>query len=231
MIKRGLCLGATIFILSFLIVLLPINFQKANASDLEIIGSQDGIAVKPQGEKFFDLNNLNPGDTKTAMLSIKSVYRDPFDLYMRAERVGEEQEYDLFNQLKLKVNYDGTLIFDGSMTDFARSNISLGRINKNDHKHLLAEVYLPGRETGNEFQGKTVDVRWIFTAQSLTSPDEIVDIEDEEVPIGGIKFPESQEGADKKGIPKTGDKTSILIYAMGFILALIGTKMAVKSKN
>ena len=47
-----------------------------------------------------------------------------------------------------------------------RSNTySLGFQNPGDNKELMAIVYLPGAETGNEFQGTSVEVRWIFIAE------------------------------------------------------------------
>lgn len=142
--------------------------SKAYAINLQIVGDQEGLEVIPSGVGLFDLENLNPGDTKEEKIDIKNNYTSPFKVYMRTERKSPEPqigEADLFNQLILTVYLGNTKIYSGSMEDYAPSNISLGNFNPNTAKTLRAIVYLPGRETGNEFQGKSLSVNWYFTAQ------------------------------------------------------------------
>lgn len=139
------------------------------AEDLELIGKELGLVVEPSSTKLFDLSNLNPGDTKEAKITIKNKYTSPFQLYMRTERMSEvptEGEPDMFKQLIITVYLGDKLVYSGSMMDFATSNISLGKFNGNANMELKTVVNLPGPETGNEFQGKGVDVKWIFIAQA-----------------------------------------------------------------
>lgn len=153
----------------------------ANVNDLQVIGSELGLELKleakPNDTKLFDLENLYPGATRQAKMDIKNRYTAPFQLSMRVERTSPEpigKEADLFKQLNLTVYLDDAIIHEGAMIDFAPSNISLGNFNKNAEKELRAVVHLPGPETGNEFQGKTIDVKWIFTAEGgqYSPPDE-----------------------------------------------------------
>lgn len=144
------------------------------AEDLELIGTNLGLEVIPSGSKLFDLNKLNPGDREEAKITIKNNYSSPFHLYMRAERMSptpEEGEVDLFKQLNLTVYLRGNIVYSGSMKDFATSNISLGVFKSNDIEDLRAVVHLPGLETGNEFQGSGVDVKWIFIASADAPPE------------------------------------------------------------
>lgn len=142
------------------------------AVDLELRGTDLGLEIIPSSTKLFDLDRLNPGDTKEGKITIKNNYTSPFNLYMRAERMSpvSENSADLFKQLNLTVSLKGTVVYSGSMEDFAISNILLGVFNPNDMEELKAIVHLPGPETGNEYQGTNVDVKWIFTATSEGSP-------------------------------------------------------------
>ena len=80
------------------------------------------------------------------------------------------EEADLFEQMILTVRLRGVIVYSGPMKDFATSNIFLGVFNPNDIEELTATMNLPGPETGNEYQGKGVDVKWIFTATSEGAP-------------------------------------------------------------
>lgn len=178
----------------------------ANVNDLEVIGSELGLELKleakPNDTKLFDLKNLYPGATRQAKMDIKNRYTAPFQLSMRVERtspvpIGEEA--DLFKQLILTVYLDDAIIHEGQMIDFAPSNVSLGNFNKNSEKELRAQVHLPGPETGNEFQGKTIDVKWIFTAEGgqYSPPDEDGD--------------DDNKDNDPSYNPPDGDSTVIII--------------------
>ena len=137
------------------------------AQDLELIGKELGLEVTPNATKLFDLSNLNPGDTKDAKIDIKNIRNVAFNLSMRTERMSdlpEPGEVDLFQQLIITVYLDGVEIYTGPMKDFATGNIALGEFDPNDEKELKALVHLPGPGTGNEFQGSSLDVKWIFIA-------------------------------------------------------------------
>ncbi|CAK7005235.1 hypothetical protein [Tissierella sp.] len=172
------------------------------AEDLELIGTDLGLEIIPTSTKLFDLNRLNPGDTKEAKITIKNNYRSSFYLYMRAERMSpipEEGDIDLFEQLNLTVYLHGNIVYSGSMKDFATSSISLGVFNPNDIKDLNAAVYLPGPETGNEFQGAGVEVKWIFIAESDVPTEEPEEPEESEE---SEEFEEQEEIIEDR-IPET----------------------------
>src|SRR5574344_2942826 len=58
------------------------------ANDLELIGTELGLEVIPSDTKLFDLNNLIPGDTKEAKLTIQNNYITKFQKNMCVERIG-----------------------------------------------------------------------------------------------------------------------------------------------
>ncbi len=161
-----------IFIGILSLVLGTLNTFSTNiiyAEDLELVGTNLGLEIIPNDTRLFDLNNLNPGDTKEGILTIKNNYSYTFRLFMNVERVSPvplEDESDLFKQLSLVVFLDDVEIYLGPMNGFASSSIDLGRFSPGVLKELKATIYLPGPDTGNEFQGETLEIKWIFVAQA-----------------------------------------------------------------
>ncbi|WP_130806325.1 hypothetical protein [Senegalia massiliensis] len=204
------------FFISFTMLIVSNN---SYADDIEIIGKDLGLVIESSREKFFDFQILNPGDIKKGSITLKNDYEYPFNLYMKAERIGEIDSVDLLNQLILQINYDGELIFEGSMNNFAKENIYLGKLEMGDVQKLDATVKLPGPETGNEFQGKKVDVKWIFTAQTervlgeYDGPNEEV-VDEQEVVDDGVTYTPK--------MPQTGEMIPYLLYGVGISSLLIG---------
>lgn len=229
------------------------------AEDLELIGKEIGLEVTPSSTRLFDLTNLNPGDTKEATINIKNNYTSAFELFMRTERMSEapgEEEPDMFKQLIITVYLGDEVIYTGSMMDFATSNISLGRFNPNTNKNLRAVIHLPGPETENEFQGESVEVKWIFIAQAdkpedppytppytpptepPVNPPEEEEI-DEDIPEGPpeepVEPPEEEEVEEDipegPTMPKTGDISSTVYYGLGTGLIGLGIGIGRKKKK
>ena len=145
----------------------------AYASSLKLVGSDLGLKVTPEDTKLFNITNMNPGQTVSSKITVTNSYKAPFELFLRTERTSTVPlpgEPDLFKQIKLTITFRGKVIFKGSMFDFASSEggLSLGIFEPGEIQELTATAYLPGAETGNEFQGLKLDTKWIFTATSKT---------------------------------------------------------------
>jgi LPXTG-motif cell wall-anchored protein len=141
------------------------------ASSLELVGIDLGLKVTPEDTKLFNISNMNPGQTVSSKITVSNTYKSPFELFLRTERASTVPlpgEPDLFKQIKLTITFRGKVIFNGSMFNFASSKggLSLGIFKPSEIQELTATVYLPGAETGNEFQGLRLDTKWIFTATS-----------------------------------------------------------------
>lgn len=183
------------------------------AGDLEIQGNDLGLEVIPDSSKFFDLTNLNPGDTKEAKLTIKNNYIATFELFMRAEKVdsnSQGEDADLFKHLQLTIYLGDKEIYSGSMKDFATSNISLGKFEPHEVGTLRAKIHLPGPETGNEYQGANLDTKWIFTAQL------------EEAFLGEDDEDDGDKDDKKPPLPKTGQVAPMAFYGVGTLLLGLG---------
>lgn len=248
------CIG--VFLLMLPLILMGMVPTPVAAANLEIIGSDVGLEVIPTGTNFFDLIGMDPGDSSAGTLTIRNSYAGAFDLSMRAEKNGAMETPDLFNILKLKVVFRGVVVFDGNMKDFATVNTGLGSFQPGEVQALNATVSLPGPETGNEYQGKTTKVKWIFTAQSSYTPpgpdpdpgpgpnpgsdrdraDPPV-IESEPIPLGlpvvvpPVVIPEETIPLGPIILPKTGGHSPELFYALGLLSILCGSVLLYSTRH
>ncbi|MGO1367858.1 MAG: hypothetical protein ACTHUW_00640, partial [Senegalia sp. (in: firmicutes)] len=96
-------------------------------------------------------------------------------------------------------------------------------------------VTLPGPETGNEFQGKTVENQWIFTAQS-EMVEGVYDESDNEPtkPTENnkddkeAKIPMVGSVTDQRQMPQTGEMIPYLLYGLGAGSILVGIMLKIK---
>lgn len=223
------------FILTILFLLvLTLNgyaVQKA-PSNVILEGNVDGIITFPE-KKFLEHLNMMPGDKEYGVVNISSYHDKPFELYLRAERVTDKEEYDLLEKIDLKVTYKDKILYEGPVSgeNGLEEDIYLGTFNKNESATLLAEIELDGLTTTNEYQGKVFQVDWIFTAltqgeEKPEKPNKPNNPDDKDNPDKTTK-PSSDyknEGENnEKGIfasPRTGDN-SILFYIGLFTISLI----------
>ncbi len=234
----------TVFLVVSLVLLLFASVVLAQPGDLELVGKASGLLLVPPEGMLFNLMNMNPGDNRHATLSIKNDYSKWCDLWLRAEG-RTDQEPGLLEQLELTVMYKGTQLYKGSMTDFGKGNIYLGRYSPGDKGDLLASVYLPGPETNNCFQGKSANVKWIFTARAGIPPEEPPIEPPVEPPVEppieppveppvepSVESPEEIEIVPEPvplvspKMPKTGEESPYPYYVLGGVALLGGVSLA-----
>lgn len=168
--------------------------------NVELQGNADGIVYIPDDEQFLEFKGMLPGDKIKRSLILSNKFTDSYEIFIRAERVSEKEEYDLLEKLKMKIEYDNSTLHEGNATgeQSIKENISLGKINPGETKELSAEVELDGPSTGNEYKNKYGEVKWIFTAVRIPSEDGTT----EETPSDN-----NQSNNDTStSSPKTGDK-------------------------
>lgn len=223
------------FILTILFLLvLTLNgyaVQKA-PSNVTLEGNVDGIITFPE-KKFLEHLNMMPGDKEYGVVNIRSYHDKPLELYLRAERVTDKEEYDLLEKIDLKVTYKDKILYEGPVSgeNGLKEDIYLGTFNKNESATLLAEIELDGLTTTNEYQGKVFQVDWIFTAltqgeEKPEKPNKPNNPDDKDNP-GKTTKPSSDyknegENNEKRifASPRTGDN-SILFYIGLFAISLI----------
>lgn len=194
-----------------LVLLISASPVWALTTDMELVGEAAGLILAPAGGKLFDLRNINPGDTRQATLKIRNGYSKWYDLWMRAEDITAE-EPSLFEVMELTVTYRDKEIYRGPVAGFARGTIYLGRFRPGESGELAVTVHLPGLETGNEFQGKSAGVKWVFTAQS-----------------SGEKPVEPGPPGILPDLPRTaGERIPCFYFLLGGLALLAGTQLSRK---
>ena len=231
------------------IITIQVEANTLAPPNVQLLGDANGLVHIPEDDLFLHYPNMLPGDSIKRTLEIKNDYEYPYELFLRAERVSPEEEYDLLNKLELTIKYKDTVIYAGptsgeyELTD----DISLGIFDPGQEETLVAEVLLDGPSTGNEYKNKYAEVDWIFTAIRIEDvegglpdediggglPDEDVEggLPDEE--IGGglpdIETEDTKPGGDNVEVgklndtdrPKTGDNSSLIYVALGTISILL----------
>lgn len=134
--------------------------------NVELEGNANGIVYIPGNEPFLEFRGMVPGDKIKRRLVLSNKFTDSYEIFMRAERISEKEEYDLLEKLKMKIDRNDGNLHEGDATGehSIKENVSLGKINPGESKELVAEVDLDGQSTGNEYKNKSGEVKWIFTA-------------------------------------------------------------------
>lgn len=224
-------------------------------------GNSNKLVLKldPADGKLFNLENINPGDTRTARITIENNYTRAIDLYLWAEDLMEEPESEdpedpenpkpsLLKQLVLTVSHRGNLLYEGNpvtVADFPVPGspgeyIKLGRYSRYQTGELVATLHLPGPTTGNQFQGKTASVNWIFGAEPVKGggggggggTEETYEPEPPAVPPEEEELEITPEPPGvKPDMPRTGQEAPYLYYLLGGLALLTGTQMIRRPKR
>ena len=144
--------------------------QPSHVFALELVGDELGLHLENADTSLFDVQNMYPGDTETASMSVSNKGELLFTADIRIERTGGTVGVgDLYEQLQLIIKYMGEEIYNGPMDGF--SSYHLGTFQPGVSRPLDFLVHLPGPETGNEFQGSTLGIKLIFTATREPVPE------------------------------------------------------------
>lgn len=142
--------------------------------NVELQGNAEGIVFIPGNEQFLKFHGMLPGDRIKRRLILTNEYTDSYEIFIRAERVSEREEYDLLEKLNMRIKYEDDTLHEGDATGAKsiKEDVSLGVIKPGESRELFAEVELDGASTGNEYKNKYGEVKWIFTAVRIPSENE-----------------------------------------------------------
>jgi hypothetical protein len=163
-------MGVMLIVSSFIMMLHP---GSTFALVFDVAGDDSyRLQVDPSGESFFDIKNMNPGDTEEGTFILKNDGTQPFHLWMEMEKVDSTCEPDLYDQLQMWVTYRNVQYYFKSMSEF--SGMYLGEFPAEANRDLRFVVHLDGPGAGNEFQGCSLTVRIVFKARwDLISVDSV----------------------------------------------------------
>ncbi|MBM7833051.1 LPXTG cell wall anchor domain-containing protein [Clostridium sardiniense] len=184
--------------------------------NVELEGNANGIVYIPGNEPFLEFRGMVPGDKIKRRLVLSNKFTDSYEIFMRAERISEKEEYDLLEKLKMKIDRNDGNLHEGDATGehSIKENVSLGKINPGESKELVAEVDLDGQSTGNEYKNKSGEVKWIFTAVRTK-------------PTGRIPQDNNQSNNNSTSKPaQTGDNG-----ILGYLIAIVSCFIVFKVIN
>ena len=214
----------TVLITLSLLLIISIKGEASTLTppNVQLLGNADGLVhISNTEDMFLYRYNMLPGDSVERTLEIKNQYEDSYELFLRAERVSEKEEYDLLDKLDLKITFDDKVIYVGPTSGEYKltDNISLGTFKTGEEATLFAKVELDGTSTGNEYKNKFAQVNWIFTAVRKDSKDNTSTDKPSNKPSNGNK-PSTNKPTTNRGnstgngtITNTGNSTSSNISA------------------
>ena len=137
------------------------------------------VELEPE-EPLFELENMNPGDSEEETITVIKTGSASAELFFAWEYIDGEpglgEKGSLFNQLEMTVISEGVEVFSGKMSDWQYDSenpsqndavnltevLEMGLMHQGDEITLDFKIHLPGPETGNEFQGSTLETRLVF---------------------------------------------------------------------
>lgn len=132
------------------------------------------ILGKAEPDLFNFMKNMMPGDSavQTVVVGAKNLGWDTVNLYLRVETTGDEQAAAAYEQLLSAKNGEGKnwvtltvkqgdkVLAEGDL----KNGVLLGSFSANEKTELTVTLDID-IEAGNELQGLTAAVDWVFTAE------------------------------------------------------------------
>lgn len=206
-------LGSLLIAAGILIVLCCLMLM---AQPLYTMAQEDGdnpcrFTVSP--DVLFEERNLNPGDTVSRTLTVTKLGTEPAYLWVRQEWLDGNplsgEQGDLYNQIILIITWRGIELYYGLLSGLEEPlNISsiIGPLRPGQVMNLDFTVYLPGPQTGNEFQGSTLNTRFIFYTRCGTE----------------TEVPPEPPGTNPPELPPTSGIIHLLLIFCGFVMIILG---------
>lgn len=164
MLKKSILLFTAIYLSAVLCISAftgMLVMEHSFASGLVIIGDQLGLKHPPPDTKLFDINNMYPGKEETSTVAVENKGEAPFCLLVSAKK--HAGDTILFDGLLIKATgEDGTVHYSGPLNGLYQKG--LGTILAGEVKEFAFTISFP-ELAGNEQQGKTLAVKFVFLAQ------------------------------------------------------------------
>jgi len=211
------------------------------AAGITLTGDADGLKLESEEGPLFAEENMAPGDEAATEVTVKNEGKKKFSLTVSAKKTGDNDGDDLlFEALQVKITGPGgdPVYYSGSMSEMNVTNaVKIGAIPAGGEKKLAFTVLFP-REEGNECQGASLNMSWIFNATGDSQgggggggggtyePEPPgVSPEEEELEI------KPEPPAVKPDMPRTGEGVPYLYYLLGGLALLVGTQLVRKPKR
>lgn len=246
--KKPIKLITAVLLATLLLGLGVVPAKATGGTGYEIVGESNGLVIEAPLDPE-DTGDLNPGDKKHSRLKLTNNNSRAVTVYIRTVITDENTPQggaDLADGMSLAIEDGDTVVCRGTFREaHDKGNISLGRMASGASKTLEFHTDLPGEETGNEYQGSSMKVKWVFTTQSSGGgggggggggSDDDDDDEDEEITIDEPDIfvppdePITVEDLPLPGMPKTGEGLPYPYYLAGACAIVAGVGI-LRNKN
>ncbi|MEG2781402.1 MAG: hypothetical protein RR911_01820 [Oscillospiraceae bacterium] len=197
---------------------------------------------------FSNYKNLLPGESRSQQIKINNSSSDPVKFYLKFSSAQQDKnltqaEKDLVmdlinNKIKITVKdlngkevYSGNLGGTNNLTQTTGGKTAetffLGDLSAKTSKSFTAELEMDS-SVGNEYQGLSGNVTWIFTAEQNGKSEDII-INDSNPPLAGL--PNGGNGTiGGSGLINTGDPNSIVMWSV-MLVGAVGTFVFIELKR
>lgn len=193
-----------------------------------VIGDDQGIHVKANGEYLMDLRDILPGETYDVTISMMNVDEKgaPYELFFWVDPAIQIEGPIHFDQaLSMTIDYDGKPLYNGIVAGTGTPNlqekeISLGTFKAGESRAMKVHMKMDSSYTNEDFIQKSVTENvWHFRA---IRKDEPTNPSTTEPPTSSGEEP---DGGKKPVIkfPQTGEEwRDTLLYLSIGILLIVG---------
>jgi len=130
------------------------------ATSVEITGDSQGIVIEPADRPLFTMNNMAPGDSGSSTITVRNEGEKSFTFSISAVKEGGDDI--LFDGLQIvAADADGAEVYSGPLSGL--DGIGMGKVAAGGSEEYTFTVTFP-QPSGNEYQGKTLSVKFVFTA-------------------------------------------------------------------
>lgn len=227
-------LGKMIVVLSVLILSF-VSFQKASAAHKNLpngflIGDENGIKVSKDGGYFFNLNNLQPGDTVKRDLVINNNLDEDYELTLEITPKSQSGKIDLIKIISMQILLEDQEVYQGNLSNSGdgKKVVSFGTISAQSNKKAVINLTMGDIENWNQlyYSGPSeAEVEWVFTAVHSKNDDKVAKISTN---------PSESTGASSgtgKNYPSTGEVLMYGIIALGILIILVVVSINSKRKQ
>lgn len=196
--SKMVIIGSLLVVLSLFMMFQPLFTWALELNDLR------GCAFEVDPKEYlFQLGNMNPGDTYQGTVTITKTGPSPGDIYFSLIHIDSDplfpdEEFNLFEQLVLIIKQGDQILYEGPMVGGSSPGDPLLFENfeylvsmvQGDVVLLDFFIILPGRSTGNEYQGAYLEAELIFVSVCQDTPRPDINIEkatngeDADIPTG-----------------------------------------------
>ncbi|MGO3732198.1 MAG: hypothetical protein ACTJHC_03360 [Vagococcus sp.] len=213
-------LSVSLFFL-FMLIMHPVEMDAAKDIQLPkgvIVGDEQGGTITKNGNYFFKLKELFPGDYISRDIDIENKRNEPYELEMEIEPLEQKGPVNLIKDIEMKMTYNSDSIFKGNLVSEDKnetqvgSTINFGKIEPGSHQTVHIDLHVnPYIPLSNIKAAESMAlVRWHFNFKSIS----------DKTPVTPITKPSTNPKRIGK-LPQLGQNKEKILMALSGLMLLV----------